>query len=573
MAKGDRISPLMIDEAFSSQDEKFLEMLRSFRDPKRLATLAERWARDHRPWARQQLITYLRAQLETPGHEPLVKRMFKSAEALRDDELMAEFMVRFDRLVRRRRQKRWRYDWQTRESFAEEVLYSPRNVLPKGANAPMLRRELFSYRTRYYLRRRAWRYFRRMGFQKPAEFATAVAQALQRYQDQHLASGENILDSWGLVHACFGRSAVLEFTPALARVRAGQRMADLKAEPMFPKLWAAPAALEPLLSLVEAGQARLVRVWAIELLRRSHRSALDRLAPDRIIGWLAHVDGQVQQFAADLFSTNQALGTLSVQRWLALLQTTNLQALEMIVAAMEKHVSPDRLSLAEAVEVACARPVPVARFGLRLLQARQIRTPDDRNTLALLSKARCDAAGGELARFAMHHLGIAETYDPDQIIRFFDSRLISMRQASWQWLTATSPGWNDSALWSKLIESPYDDVRLRLVEALRQRVAVPGADPTAHARLWISVLLGVHRGGRTKLTAIRQISDALRDHPDRAERLLPVLAVAIRSVRAPEARSGLAAIVGAVDARPELGPLVTRFLPELKLDLATAGAL
>jgi hypothetical protein len=41
--------------------------------------------------------------------------------------------------------------------------------------------------------------------------------------------------------------------------------------------------------------------------------------------------------------------------------------------------------------------------------------------------------------------------------------------------------------------------------------------------------------------------------------------VAIRSVRGPEARHGLAAIVAAVDARPDLEPLLKKHLPELSL--------
>ncbi len=43
---------------------------------------------------------------------------------------------------------------------------------------------LFSYRTRYYLRRRAWRYFRRMGFATPDAYPAAIAAALRRYRDE-----------------------------------------------------------------------------------------------------------------------------------------------------------------------------------------------------------------------------------------------------------------------------------------------------------------------------------------------------------------------------------------------------
>jgi len=290
---------------------------------------------------------------------------------------------------------------------------------------------------------------------------------------------------------------------------------------------------------------------------------------------LDHPDGEVQQFGAELFSTSKSLGALPLDTWLKLLNTSNLTALEMIVAAMEKHVTPDRLSLLQLVEMACARPVPVVRLAMRFLQSRAPQSDDDRAAVAYLSRARCEGEGAAIAKWALAILGTQENYQADQIVRFFDSRLVSMRQASWDWLTAESPGWNDSSLWSKLIESPYDDVRLKLVAALQYRAeAAPLVSADAQAALWCSVLLGIHRGGRTKLIALNQISRELGSHPDQAERLLPVLAVAIRSVRAPEARSGLSAIVSAVEARPEIEIVVTKFLPELKLAprAAPAGA-
>jgi len=148
-----------------------------------------------------------------------------------------------------------------------------------------------------------------------------------------------------------------------------------------------------------------------------------------------------------------------------------------------------------------------------------------------------------------------------------------------------SAGYEDADLWSRLLETPFDDVRMNLVDLLQQRVtaariagrldaktALPGAPNADLSPIWTSVLLGVHRGGRQKIKAMRQISDALRDAPGRAEALLPVLAVAIRSVRPAEARPGLAAIVGAVDAGPELLEIVSRYLPELDLNPnASAG--
>jgi hypothetical protein len=590
MAKGQPVSPLMLDEALASQDERFVDLLRNFHDPKRVATIADRWARDHRPWAREKIISYLSLPLDVPGHEPLIKRLFKYAESQKDDALIARFLRVFDRLIRRVRKQRYRYDWKTRQSWSEDFLYTPVNrvVAPSersflmrfGPNAgkelkvqmPGRSGILFSNKTRLHLRRRAWRYFRRIGFQDPKRYLPAITRALVLYEDDDLAAGENIIDSWGLMHACFGESDIIEFTPSLTRVVSGKKFADLSAAPVFPELWQARDAIEPLFVLVGSAKSRLVRVFAMQLLRRWHQNALDGVAIERLITLLDHPDSEVQQFAAELFSNSPSLGTLPVETWLRLLGTKNITALELIVTAMEKHVAPERLNLAQLVTLACARPVPVARLAMRYLSGRTVSTADDREIFANLSAAQCESVGAEIARFALGILGMPEHYDPDQVVRFFDSMLVGMRQAAWEWLVPTASGWNDPRLWSRLIESPYDDIRLRLVQALQHRAAMPGADATAHAALWGSVLLGIHRGGRTKLMALRQISDAIRNNPEDAERLIPVLAVAIRSVRLPEARGGLAAIVSAIDARPQLEGVVARYLPELKLNVPGAKA-
>lgn len=574
MAKGQPVSSLMLDEAFATQDARFVDLLRSIHDPKRLATFADRWAKDHRPWAREQVVEYLNRSWNAGSHETVVKRFFKYFESQKNDDMMGLFLARLDRSVRRKRTTRYQYDWRSRQSWTEQALVAPRDQMPHKSSTIWPGREMFSYRTRYYLRRRAWRYFRRMGFQDPKRYLPAISSAMRHFKDEDLAVGENILDSWGLMHALFGKSDLIEFTPSITRLRDGKKLADLVAEPVFPELWQKRDAIEPLFSLVADGQSRLVRVCGMQLLRRWHQQALDGLAIERLIRLFDHTDPEVQRFAAELFTLNPSLGTLPVETWLRLLGTSNLTALTVIVDAMEKHVAGERLTLSQLVRIACARPVPVVRLAMKYLQGRAVSTAEDRETLAGLSSAECEIAGGEIAKFALGILGTSEHYNPDQIIRFFDSTLLRMRLASWEWLSPASAGWSDARLWSRLIESPYDDVRLRLVQALRHRLSIPGADSEAHAHVWGSVLLGIHRGGRTKLIAMGQISRAIREHPEDAERLLPVLAVAIRSVRLPEARVGLSAIVSAVDARPELEAVVSRYLPELKLNIsnATAGA-
>jgi len=169
-------------------------------------------------------------------------------------------------------------------------------------------------------------------------------------------------------------------------------------------------------------------------------------------------------------------------------------------------------------------------------------------------------------------LNVPKIYQLDEVVGFFDSGMKSLRDGSFAGLTDQSPADTDPAFWARLFESPYDDVRTELINRLKKRANLPGASADSLASLWQSVLLNIHRGGRSKLSALRQISDRISREPQSAKTLLPILVIAIRSVRPPEARHGLSAIVSAIDRIPSLEPDVKQQLPELQLDLAATGS-
>lgn len=577
---------------FSRENARFLDVVRASANMPLLAEFAERWLTDARPWAREQLFRYLNAPWDRPGHEPLIKRLFKGAEARKDTELLAVFAVALDRLVRRELRRRYRWDWVSRTSFEEWKLVAPRNSLQKPrktrrARDPWTGRDveyatrqpkrgrLFTYHTRYYLRRRAWRYFRQMAFQQPSEYPFAIAQALVIYTDDDLADGINVIDSWTLAHACFRESPLLEFTASLVGVREGQSLAELQAAPSFPEIWRTTAACEVLRFVLTAARSRAVRVWAIELLRRDHREHLQDLQPDEVQELLAHPDSEVQEFAAECLESMRGLEQLPLATWLQFLQTKSLTGLETVCQVMRKHVTADRLSLADCVQLCSQEPAPVARMGFEYLQQKAINSAADRALLADLADSRCDALTGEFASWALPQLGASEVYDRDLVLRFFDALNRPARDAAWKWLTEDTPqnqtaAFADAALWARLLETPFDDVRLQLVEILERR-SLP-ADTRAMAPqpgtedltpVWCSVLLGVHRGGRQKLKAVRQLMSGLDRQPNQFDTLLPVLSVALRSIRQPEMREALSAVVTLCERRPELQADIARELPEL----------
>ena len=553
------ISPLIVAELYEAGDAAFLQRLVEHRGSfKPLLPLVEKWKKDPRPWARQLRLAFAQDGKLTADNRVVFKRLFKQAWHDADHELMGAFMARVDGFVRRRRAKR--YVFRNRQVSTYEVLQaSPRHST-----------SIFSGATAHYLRRRAWRYFRRLGFRDGAAYAPAVARALARYTDDDVRAGENLLDNWGLMHACFGKSDVLTFDKRHTNVKSGRGLAELQAAPMFERHWAAAASAPTLLGVVLDAKCRPVRVWAIQLLRRHHSAALASVDAELLVRLVDHADEDVAAFAAELLASASVAATLPVATWLRLLGTRNGTVVAAVADAFRRHVNFDRVTLVQAVQVATSPATPVARLGLEVLERRPVKSDADRAAVAELAGARCEAMGEAVARFALAKLNVAGAYKLQQVIAFLDSRLGSMRAGAFAALEDASPAASDPALWAALLESPYDDVRVALVERLKRRQSLPGASADALAFLWRNVLLNIHRGGRAKLTALKQVSRQVANDPASLPALLPVLSVAIRSVRPPEARHGLAAIVAAVEAVPSLEPAVAATFPELRFDPAGA---
>jgi hypothetical protein len=548
-------SPLVLAELYDSGDAAFLRPLLAYRG--NLApyqSLIERWKRDRSNWARRTRMDFALRRDDAP--RLIFKRLFKQAWHDADHELMGAFMLACDRMIRRKRRMSYRFS----ARLVERI-----EVLRVTGSAPW---QTFSRPTRHYLRRRVWRYFRRLGFREPTGYVAAVSAALVRYTDDDVRSGEALLDNWGLMHACFGKSPALAFDARHTNVRAGASLAQLDAAPMFEKLWAADA--KPLMALLLTAQCRPVRVWATQLLKRLHAAALATIEPAVLLSLLDHADPDVASFGASILADAESARSFSVDTWIALLGTRNPTVAAAIVEAFRRHVDPSRLTFAQTVALAKQRPTPVALLGTDLLESRPI-TPADHDTLARLAGAECDAIGTRAAVLVMRHLNMLGAYRLDAITALFDSPLRSMRHGAFDSLADDSPGAADPALWARLFESPYDDVRGELVDRLRARQSIPGASADSLASLWQGVLLNIHRGGRAKLSALRQISDRMTRSPDEARTLLPVLAVAMRSVRAPEQRHGLAALVAAVERVPALAEDVSRHFPELSLERGEAA--
>src|SRR5262249_46451155 len=107
---------------------------------------------------------------------------------------------------------------------------------------------------------------------------------------------------------------------------------------------------------------------------------------------------------------------------------------------------------------------------------------------------------------------------------------------------------------------------------------VRGGEPSPEAEalnpemvwlLWATVLLNTQRGSRQKAVVGRQLVQRMARRPAEARARLPILGCALRAVRGPGCRTGVAGLVQLLERRPELEPLVQQAFPELQLEAAT----
>jgi hypothetical protein len=496
---------------------------------------------------------------------------------------MARFLVLLDRSVRRKRQTRYRYEWQSRTSWEEETLrVPPGTTMPRPMQLGQLalleeyRRDfescrLFSVHTRNYLRRRAWRYFRGLGKHQPERYVPAVVAALKRYEDADVADGVALLDNWALMHVLFHHS------PAVTAKRhgwfpaQGHTLAELAPAPMYEKLW--QAAPRTLVDLMKEGRCRPVRQWAIRLVRRDHGPFLSGLPLAELLALLGHEDAEVVALGAEALRGATGLERVSLDQWLHLLETPNPAVLEILCQLMVTHLRPEQVTLEQAVALARRRSLPVARLGFTWLRAKVPATEADCRALLGLAEAEAEPLRPELVRWARGVLSALPHFQATWVLEYLDSRHAEVRAEGWAWFGDEPRARDDVELWRRLLESPYDDVCLRLVADLEDRVARHERMPADHTRLdpdlvrslWASVLLNIHRGGRTKPVVVGQIVRRLERRPEEAVTLLPVLAVALRSVRGPEWRAGLAGVVQLVERNAALAGPVRQAFPELKL--------
>jgi hypothetical protein len=469
----------------------------------------------------------------------------------------------------------WRYstfavpDW----VFAlrlDPLGYRNGGEIPPSKRPELLRRRLFSTATRAYLRRRAWRYFRKLGRQHPERYVTAVSASLVRYRDEDVGDGLALMDNWGLMHVLFHFSPCLTYDDRSFKLAEGHTLDELEPAPIFAKLWEAqPRAV---FDLMVGARCRPVRSWAIAWIRRDPAPFAAVCSLEDRLGLLEHDDPEVVGLAADMLRDDPSLKDIPVERWLRLVEAANPAALDLLTELMSRLIDPAHVTLADAVRLAGSRPLPTARLGLAWLQTKVPASAEECRSLLALTEAESEAVRPEIVRWVAGVLSQSEHFQPEWVLELLDSRYEDVRAEGWNWFLAKPRVHQDVQTWQRLMETPYDDVRLALVRDLDARLRDSQAarldrdelDPELLRLLWASVLLNTTRGSREKPAVLRQLLKRMQSRPAELPRLLPLVAVALRSVRGPEMRAGLSAVVRLAERDEDSARLIAAHFGELQ---------
>ena len=125
----------------------------------------------------------------------------------------------------------------------------------------------------------------------------------------------------------------------------------------------------------------------------------------------------------------------------------------------------------QAVRLACSRPLPVARLGLTWLRSKQPATAEDCGWLLTLGEAEAESLRPEAVAWARTVLGNSPHFQVTWVLEWLDSRHADVRKEGWTWFINEPRACQDVSMWQRLLESPYDDLRLRLVRVLEEHVA------------------------------------------------------------------------------------------------------
>ena len=300
----------------------------------------------------------------------------------------------------------------------------------------------------------------------------------------------------------------------------GKGLADLIFAPYFESGWDDKP--ERAFNLLLEANCRTVRLFAVWLLHSKFNEWVKQRPVETLLKLADHADPELSAFGFSLLESANDLSEVPISEWLRRLEGDDLDRLTRLSDLLQRRLDASRISNDDALRLAMNQSRPVAALGLQMLRGKTF-TTDDRPTLLKLVQAECATIRSELMVWLRQTLESFGPIESGTLMEFLDSKHADVRQVGWDWLNE-SPLKDDSTIWHKLIESPYEDMRILLTERLSTITA--GANAATLRQLWAVVLLSIQRGGRQKPGVVAQIVERAERHPDEAGKLLPLLAIA-----------------------------------------------
>jgi hypothetical protein len=339
----------------------------------------------------------------------------------------------------------------------------------------------------------------------------------------------------------------------------GKGLADLAFAPRLETAWSSQPEL--VFNLMLEANCRTVRLFAVWLLRTKLDDWFRKLPVATLLKLADHADPDIASLGFDLLEASADLSSVPLEEWMRRLDGNDLDKLTRLSDLLSRHLDPTRVSLADAIRLTAYRSRPVAALGFTLLKTKAI-APADVPSLLALAQAECESVRPEITTWLRDKLSAVGPVEPTWVLDFLDSKHADVRHAGWNWFRESAVK-TETSVWHKLMESPYNDVRGWLADMLGE--IVDSTDTNTLRFLWATVLCSIQRGGRQKPGIVAQIVARIANKATEAETLLPLLAVAVRSLRGPEFRAGLTGVVVLSETKPELVPLIRQQFPELTL--------
>ena len=227
------------------------------------------------------------------------------------------------------------------------------------------------------------------------------------------------------MHALFGKSKVLRRMPGGVRLAEGHTLRELEPAPLFEDVWL--DGFDDLIALLEVAACQPVRTFTLAMLRKHHADTLRSLSAARLRALLRSRAEEVHALVAELLKDAPGLATLPISEWLELLRVDSPTVLPVICELMKKHVGPDRLDLAQCVELACSSAAPVAEPGFLWARAKPIGAAAEIDVVGKLSRAQAKTVRAEAAEWLFSLYKGTKDIRPEQVRDLIDAPFIEPR--------------------------------------------------------------------------------------------------------------------------------------------------